>query len=344
VELAETLQAAVVDQGGRMNFPSRHPLNQGAGAIGRADVVLGMELTSLWGTLNNMRDQLHRTSRSRIEPGTKVISISSGDLYLKSNYQDFQRFHEVDLAIAADAEATLPSLIEAVKRLVTGDRRRVFDERGAAMREARAAAGTQARRDATHAWNASPVSTARLAAELWDVIRTEDWSLVNNSIGWTDELWSFEKHYHHIGDSGGAGQGYGPPAAIGAALANRKHGRVSIDINSDGDLLYTSSALWTAAHHQIPLLFVVHNNRAYHQEIMHIQRMCARHERGMEKYPIGSAITNPNVDFGKLAQSMGVYGVGPVDNPNDLGPALRRALAVVKKGEPALVDVVTQPR
>jgi thiamine pyrophosphate-dependent acetolactate synthase large subunit-like protein len=55
-------------------------------------------------------------------------------------------------------------------------------------------------------------------------------------------------------------------------------------------------------------------------------------------------MTNPNVDFAKLAQSMGVHGDGPIENPKDLGPAIRRALEVVKRGEPALVDVVTQAR
>jgi acetolactate synthase-1/2/3 large subunit len=89
---------------------------------------------------------------------------------------------------------------------------------------------------------------------------------------------------------------------------------------------------------------VMHNNRAYHQEIMHIQRMAARHERGIEHCHIGSAITDPNIDYAKMAQSLGLYGEGPITNPRELGPALRRALAVVKKGEPALVDVVTQPR
>jgi thiamine pyrophosphate-dependent acetolactate synthase large subunit-like protein len=59
---------------------------------------------------------------------------------------------------------------------------------------------------------------------------------------------------------------------------------------------------------------------------------------------IGTTIDNPNVDFSKIAQGMGVFAEGPITNPNDLGPALRRALAVVRKGEPALVDVVTQPR
>jgi len=137
VELAETLQAAVIDQGGRMNFPTRHPLNQSqARAIADADVILGLELSDFWGVVNSYRDQLNRTTRSVTRPGAKLISITSGDLYMKSNYQDFQRYAEVDLAIAADAEATLPPLIEAVKRQMTGDRKRVFENRGAKLAEA----------------------------------------------------------------------------------------------------------------------------------------------------------------------------------------------------------------
>ena len=55
VELAELLQAPVVDQGGRLNFPSRHPLNHSDGAralIANADVILGLELTDFWGTVH----------------------------------------------------------------------------------------------------------------------------------------------------------------------------------------------------------------------------------------------------------------------------------------------------
>jgi acetolactate synthase I/II/III large subunit len=89
---------------------------------------------------------------------------------------------------------------------------------------------------------------------------------------------------------------------------------------------------------------VMHNNRAYHQEIMHLQRMANRHQRGITRAHIGTTIDNPNVDFAKLAQGLGVYAEGPITNARDLGPALQRALAVVKKGDPALVDVVTQPR
>ena len=350
VELAEALQAPVIDQHGRMNFPSRHPLNQSEGGgqlIANADVILGLELTDFWGTVNAFRDSLVRSSRSRIRQGTRLISITAVDLYTKSNFQDFQRYPEIDVAMAADAEATLPALTEAVKKLVTADRRTAFAERRTRLEQAHARAKEGARAEAVHAWDASPISTARMAAEIWAQIRNEDWSLVSesgNTSGWAFRLWDFEKHYQHLGDSGGAGVGYGAPAAVGGALANKKYGRLSVNIQGDGDFLYAPGVWWTAAHHKIPLLTVMHNNRGYHQEVMHIQRMANRHQRGVTRANIGTTIDSPNVDYAKIAQGMGVYAEGPIANARDLGPALQRALAVVKKGEPALVDVVTQPR
>ena len=352
VELAETLHAPVIDQHGRMNFPSRHPLNQSATArqfISNADVILGLEVWDFWGTVSAVRDVLHRNSRSLTKPGTRLISITASDLYTKSNFQNFQRYPEVDVAMAADAEATLPALTEACRRLITQDRRRTFEERRARLDQTWARTREAALAAAAYAWDASPITTARLAAEIWEQVRREDWSLVvegslTTGIGWVTRLWDFEKHYQHLGGSGGAGVGYGASAAVGAALANKKHGRLSVNIQSDGDLLYAPGALWTAAHHRIPLLSVMFNNRAYHQEVMHVQRMANRHNRGITRANIGTIIDDPNVDFAKLAQGFGVYAEGPITNPTDLGPAIRRALAVVKRGEPALVDVVTQPR
>jgi acetolactate synthase I/II/III large subunit len=350
VELADVLQAGVVDQGGRMNFPSRHPLNQsgqGRAPIAGADVILGLELTDFWGTVNTFRDQLRRSSRSILKPGAKTIAISTRDLAVKANYQDIQRFPELDLNVAGDAEATLPSLVDAVKRLVTADRRRVFAERGKKLAEASQNAFDRARSEAGYAWDASPVTTARLSMELWEAIRHDEWSLasyLNPVSGWPMRLWTFDKHHQFIGGSGGAGIGYTAPGSVGAALANKKHGRLTVAIQPDGDLMYAPGILWTAAHHHIPLLMVMHNNRAYHQELMHLQRMANRHNRGVERAHVGTTITDPNIDYAKVAQGLGVYAEGAIENPNDLGPALKRALAVVKKGEPALVDVVTQPR
>ena len=102
--------------------------------------------------------------------------------------------------------------------------------------------------------------------------------------------------------------GYLAPATVGAALANKKHGRLSVSIQSDGDLMMANGVLWTAAHHRIPLLTVMHNNRAYHQEIMQLQRVANQHNRGVDidRCKIGTAIENPNIDYAKLAQSMGV--------------------------------------
>jgi thiamine pyrophosphate-dependent acetolactate synthase large subunit-like protein len=108
--------------------------------------------------------------------------------------------------------------------------------------------------------------------------------------------------------------------------------------------MYAPGVLWTAAHHRIPLLSVMHNNRAYHQELMHLQRMALRHNRGITTASVGTTIENPNIDYAKVAQGMGVYAEGPITNPADLGPALKRAVQIVKRGEPALLDVVSQPR
>ena len=350
VELAELLQAPVIDQGGRMNFPSQHSLNMSNGGralLANADVVVGLELTDFWGTVDSFRDSLIRSSRPLTKPGTKLISISAGDLYMKGNYQDFQRYPEVDIAMAADSEATLPSLIEAVKRALTADRKTALEARGKRYAEQRANALDRTRADAAYAWDASPISTARLTAELYNVIRNEDWSLVSDTTfvsNWPLRMWDFTRHHQFIGFSGAYGVGYGAPAAVGAALANRALGRFSVNIQADGDLMYAPGVLWTAVHHKIPLLSVMHNNRAYHQEVMHVQRMANRRDRVLNDGPVGTELNAPYIDYAKLAQSMGMYAIGPIEDPKDLTPALKRAVQVVKAGEPALIDAVTQPR
>ncbi|HEV7967153.1 MAG TPA: thiamine pyrophosphate-binding protein [Candidatus Acidoferrales bacterium] len=351
VELAETLQAPVVDLAARMNFPSQHPLNQTErtrAVIGGADVILGLEALNFWGTINSYRDQLHRTSAPITKKEVKLISISAGDLYLKSNYQDFQRYTEVDLAMAADAEATLPSLIEAVKRLLTDDRKRMFADRGKKLAAQHEEALRRSRDEAAYGWDASPITTARLCAEIWGAIKDDDWTLACEVSPWVNRwplrLWNFDKFHQYIGSSGGFGVGYGAPAALGAALANKKHGRLTVTIQNDGDLMYAPGVLWTSAHHQIPLLSVMHNNRAYHQEVMHVQRMCDRRSRGIDRASIGTTLTDPNINFAMVSKGMGVYSEGPITDPKDLGPAILRAKQVVKRGEPALVEAVTQPR
>jgi acetolactate synthase I/II/III large subunit len=342
VELAELLQAPVQDQGG--NFPSQHRLNGGGrGAIQEADVILGLDMDTMWSSVNAMSDQIHRPTRSLIREDAKLIGIGTYGLFSHGNYQNLQRYQPVDLSMTADSEATLPSLLEAIKRQLTDDRKRAFEQRGAKIAVARQRAQEQARKAATYGWDASPVSVARLSTELWAQIKGEDWALAGNR-GGSLGMWNFDKRYQRLMGGDATGIGFTAPSSVGAALAHRKHGRLAVCIQTDGDLMYAPGVLWTAAHHRIPLLSVMHNNRAYHQEVMHVQRMSSRRQRNVTTSHIGNTLWDPFIDYAKLAQGLGVYSEGPITNPNDLGPALKRAIAVVKRGEPALVDVVTQPR
>jgi acetolactate synthase-1/2/3 large subunit len=352
VELAELLQAPVVEGRFvyRMNFPTRHPLKMALGtSLADADLVLSLEHPELFHYIHVMTppNRLGMDVRPVLKRGTKVVTLSSHELLTKSNYQDAGRYIEADLAIPADTEATLPALIETCRRLITPERRRAFDERGKRLAEMTATQYEQNLADAASGWDARPISTGRLSAELWNQIRREDWSLVSDATfvsNWPLRLWDFTKHHQYIGWSGAYGIGYGAPAAVGAALANRRHGRLSVNIQCDGDLHYAPAVLWTAAHHRIPLLTVMHNNRSYHQERMFVTDMAARANRDVSRSGIGNDLSDPFIDHVALAKAYGVAGIGPVENPNDIGPALKRAIDIVKRGEPALVDVITQGR
>src|SRR6185503_15626786 len=120
VELAELLEAPVSDRRLRMNFPTRHPL-YASGNVATADVILALEVPDLYSVTHRVTavNRMGMESQRLTKAGAKVVTISSLDLLTKSNYQDMGRYNEVDLAIAADAEATLPGLIDACKRLIT---------------------------------------------------------------------------------------------------------------------------------------------------------------------------------------------------------------------------------
>jgi acetolactate synthase I/II/III large subunit len=354
VQLAELLQAPVVRQRSRLNFPTTHYLGRSATLIPQADVILGLELTDFWDTVNRFTDNNSDgwgSTSPRLKPGTKLISISTSQLMTKSNYQEFQRFQSVDVPIAGDVEATLPALIEALKNEIPDSRKDAIAKRGQASKDAHEKGRDNTKQLAAIAWDASPISTARLCVEIYAQIKDFDWSLVPSSgdvSGWPTRLWPMDKPYQWTGTSGGYGVGWGAPASVGGALANRDEGRFSVSIQSDGDLMYAPGALWTAARHKIPLLAVMHNNRGYHQEVMHVQRLANFRDRnpntGNDLGPIGTSIMNPDIEYHKLAESMGWWAKGPIKDPADLGPALKEAVAVVRSGQPALVNVWTQPR
>ncbi len=349
VRLAELLQAPVVDTLGRMNFPTDHYLNQSydPAAVRASDLIVNLENDNLFQVVGDVVDHVERATRSKIKPGTKVVDINSELLAGSGNYQDRQRFYPSDISIGADAEASLPSLIAAVEKALTPSRIAQNDARAAKYRAAFLTRRATDKEAAAVGWDSSPISVARMCMELWSQIKHDDWSLVSQSTflgAWPQRLWDMNKFHHYIGHAGGAGVGYQMGAAVGAALANREFGRLSVNIVGDGELNCMPGALWTAAHHKIPLLTIVHNNRAWHQELMHVTRIADRRDRNPAGAFIGTVMDDPAIDYAKIAQGYGVYAEEPITDPTRLGPALARAIKIVKSGKPALLDVVTQGR
>jgi thiamine pyrophosphate-dependent acetolactate synthase large subunit-like protein len=187
------------------------------------------------------------------------------------------------------------------------------------------------------------IHRGHLGRVLAEALTGHDWILAHGQLGgWARRTLRFRSG-QFLGRSGGEGLGYGPGATVGAALALRGSGAVVVGLLGDGDLLYAPQALWTAAHEDLPLLAVVDANRTYGKDEQH-QRVVARErDRSDERVMRGIGLEDPIVDLAGLARSFGVDAGGPIVDPAELGPALRRALGVVRSGEPAVVEVRTSP-
>jgi len=347
VTLAEAAGAAVVDLNHRLNFPSRHPLNVTLAhreLLAAADLVVALDVKDLYGPLVTVESTTRQT-RSVIASDCKLVEIGYRDVNISKWSDDFQQLVPVDLQILADPTAALPMLAERVCQRVQAGRgsdsrvRARSEEVAALHRAARARWREEAKAD----WDAAPMTTARLASEIWAVIREEDWVLTANTLeDWTLKLWDFDRPHRHPGKSLGTSTQIG--ISLGVALAHRGSGKVVLDIQPDGDLMFDASALWVAASHRLPLLVVMYNNRAYYNDWEHQIRMARHRGTPVENAWIGQAINDPAPDFAALARSFGWHAEGPIEDPARVNGALRRALEVVKRGQPALVDTVTRFR
>jgi acetolactate synthase-1/2/3 large subunit len=348
--LAERLAAPLVDLAveyqGRPSVPGAHPLDMSGArheVVGEADVVLALDVTNLLGALG-LTDRSTREVRL-LGGHTGVIAISLDDYAVRSWAQTYQSLVPVDLPIAADAALALPALLAAVEdRLATDSRATERRQRAERIATRHAALRAEWRATAQLERSLKPLAPSALAAEVWDVIQHEDWILANGTgKGWARRLWDWRPE-RACGGSGGAGLGYGLPAALGVTLAHRGSGKLCVNLQADGDLLYVVGALYTAAHHHLPLLTVMFNNRTYGNDEEHQETVAKARGRPVENKVVGIRIDEPAPDFARIAQGFGVYAEGPIDDVAMVGPALRRALHVVKdEGRPALVDVITRP-
>jgi acetolactate synthase-1/2/3 large subunit len=337
VELAETLGAPVYDVNSRLNFPSRHPLNLSMvkDIFRDADLVLCLD-TRDWERATTELVSATREVKSIVPAGCKWIDIGFGDLEISSWAMDYQRLAHADLRILADTTLAIPALTGLIgkngKRPV---RKNVSDLREAAR--------LRWEKEAKQDWDASPITLARLATEVWNAIKGEDWVLTANTLeDWTRKIWDFDRPYRHPGKSLGTATQIG--ISLGVALAHRDARRLVVDLQPDGDLMFDAGALWVAAKHRIPLLVVMYNNRAYYNDWEHQIRMAKLRGTPLERAYIGMDMTDPDPDFAAMARSMGWYAEGPIDKPNEVAAALQRAIAKVRSGQPALLDTLTQKR
>jgi acetolactate synthase-1/2/3 large subunit len=337
VELAETLGAPVYDVNSRLNFPSRHPLNLSMvkDIFRDADLVLCLD-TRDWERATTELVSTTREVKSIVPAGCKWIDIGFGDLEISSWAMDYQRLAHADLRILADTTLAIPALTGLIgkngKRPV---RKNVSDLREAAQ--------LRWEKEAKQDWDASPITLARLATEVWNAIKGEDWVLTANTLeDWTRKIWDFDRPHRHPGKSLGTATQIG--ISLGVALAHRDARRLVVDLQPDGDLMFDAGALWVAAKHRIPLLVVMYNNRAYYNDWEHQIRMAKLRGTPLERAYIGMDMTDPDPDFAAMARSMGWYAEGPIDKPNEVAAALQRAIAKVRSGQPALLDTLTQKR
>ena len=347
IQLAELLGASTSTQAtaGPMSFPNRHPLC-GPGA-GEADFTLGLESKEADAAI--VGPEIGTTVATRDKAG-----IGFGGLVPTQPGRADARPPRGKVAseiYPVDAEASLPLLIAAVKKGQAAAHRTAAADRAAAHAPANKAAAAAAidRAFATKktGWDQSPVSLFRIYAELWPLLENEDWCLASPTAfsgGHHAALWAHDQPYSYLGPQPAGGIGYGAGACGGAGLAARGKGRFVVNIQTDGDMNFTPGVLWTEAHHRLPVLSIMHNNRAWHQELMFLEFMAGSRGRGTERASIGSTLRDPFIQYAKMAEAYGVKGEGPIEDPTLLTAAFKRGIAAVKSGQPYMIDVVTQPR
>ncbi|MEO6350902.1 MAG: thiamine pyrophosphate-binding protein [Candidatus Limnocylindrales bacterium] len=347
--LAELLGAPVIDTATRLSMPTAHPLNGTGGEselVKEADVVLLLDAKDVGRTLHDGPTE-GSSVRSRLRADAQVVEVGFGDLGISSWVVDHGAHRPAALRVTADTRIALPMLLDAVTESLSGeksDRAQRRDVRRRQLGEAHASRRERWASEAAGSAGRSPVATAHLASAVWNVVRSHDWVLTaGDASGWARRLWDFDRPYRHPGASLGTATQIG--ISLGVALAHRGSGRLIVDLQPDGDLLYHPAALWTAVAHRIPILVVMFNNRAYYNDWNHQLSMAKLRGTPPERAREGIALDQPSTDFATLARAFGWWSDGPIDDASAVEQAVARAADVVlSEGRPALVDVVCEYR
>jgi thiamine pyrophosphate-dependent acetolactate synthase large subunit-like protein len=287
--------------------------------VDEADVVLSLDCDDL---------ALHLRGNA-----PTILHAGTGHLKLRGWSHDYQPLAPAAVHVTASANETVTALLRVLRQEPPADARELR-ERIAAARATWRAAAAVAEADGV-------VPLERMVHEVGQALSGRDYVLANGTNARLElRAWDLDKPAQYLGWHSGGGLGYGVGAAIGAALANGR-GTISVDVQADGDLLFTPQALWTAAHLSLPVLVVVHDNRQYGNTVEHAGVIAAERGRSDARRYSGAGLADPPTDLAALARSFGVWAAGPIADPRTLADRLAEAVDVVASGKPALLDVLT---
>ncbi len=325
VALAEFFGARVVtDLKIGASFPTDHPLAMAApgvfpppkvlSEIQEADLILNLDWVATAGLLPPEKGF-----------AGKIVHISL-DHHLHNGWSmDYQALPMADLFIPAEPDRAVSALCKAL--------------------------GISAAEFAEPAPLPAPVSTPAdgplgvpdLAFALRAATGSRQVSLLHLPLSWDGAYWPFRDSLDFLGSDGGGGIGGGPGISVGAALALRGSGRLPIAICGDGDFLMGATAIWTAVHYRIPILFVIANNRSYYNDEVHQERVARMRGRPVENKWIGQRMDDPEIDIAAIALAQGAHAFGPIRDHGALKEAYEAAIAIVENGGVAVVDVRVEP-
>ena len=328
IRLVEALGAVVMtDLKNASGFPTEHaaqvvpPFNQlnteARRIVAEADAILSLDWIDLGG--------LVRQGNAQGKVTAKIVSASLDAMLHNGAHMDYQELPAVDVRINACPEETVADLLAAL---------------GGAARKApwrKAAEIKHKERGKLHLTHVASALRAALGND------AEKAAFTGLARGWPIDLFPFRDPHAYMGKDGGGGIGSGPGISVGAALALSRMGRLPIGILGDGDFAMGSTALWSAAHHKIPLLVILNNNRSYFNDELHQETVAMRRGREPANRWIGQRMSDPDVEFATLARSYGCVGIGPVKDVASLEGAIREGVAALKAGKVCLIDCWVDP-
>jgi thiamine pyrophosphate-dependent acetolactate synthase large subunit-like protein len=326
IALAEKLNAPVLTNlKSAAAFPTDHRLHAappGAyldpGAeklVAQADVVLSLDWLDLAGTL--------RQAYRERPVAAKVIQVSCDQHNHRGWSMDHQGLPPVDLFLLCETDEAVPLLLDAVSP--------------------RAGTPTIPPTAALPPLRSDALTLRGVAVALEAATRGTDVCYTRLPLGWNGAYTQFRHPLHYIGHDGGAGVGSGPGITVGAGLALKGSGRIPIGLMGDGDFLMGNTAVWTAAHYQIPCLMIVCNNRSFYNDERHQGRMAQQRGRPEENKWIGQRIDDPDIDIAGMARVQGGTGIGPVTDPAAIQRSIEEGLEAVRNGTVCVIDARVLP-